>query len=188
MTLSLIVENGSMVNNANSFVDVQFVDTYQQMRGNTTWPEAPAPPEEDPNNDIKVISIIKATDYLNGLNWSGRKYYPDQIMAWPRNNASNSYGIGLPCNIVPMAVKYASCYLAGLIYSGIDIQPVLERGGRIQAESVGSISTSYFEDAPNRDIFTVLADLLHEICYDFRGYNGPSANKNKTVILDIMSG
>jgi hypothetical protein len=187
--LELIVENGLMENiNANSYISLDFADMYLGLRGYNDWPAAIDPPEDDPNVDNKIIAIVRATDYLNGLNWTGHRYYPDNIMAWPRLNATNYHGTALAVNKIPEAVKAANAYLACLIYKGTDPQPILERGGRIASESVGSISTSYFDNASNRDVYCVLADLLYEICYDFRGYNGTSVNgKGSTKIVDIIN-
>ena len=164
--MALIVENGTMPEGANSYASIADADAWQAARGSQTWP--PADPDgQDGQEALKEAALILAADYLNGLKWVGRKAAPGRIMAWPRLEAFDLDGYSIAANAVPEAVKAACCYLAGLAYDGTDLQPILERGGRIQSRSVGKLSTSYFQDAPGRDVFSALADLLSGLAADF---------------------
>ena len=154
--MALIVENGAMTRKANTYAALAEADAWLGARGFASWPQ--------PSVDQEIIArkeaaLIRATDYLNGLGWNGKKAAEGRIMAWPRLEALDADGRPIASNAVPPQVKAATCYLAGQIYNGVEAQPVLERGGRIASESVGGLSTSFFDDAPGRDVFSALADL-----------------------------
>ena len=152
----LILENGKMPAQANSFSSVEFADDWNTARNSELWPLDP-----DPETIAKKeAALIKATDYLNGLNWNGRKAAPGRIMAWPRIQAHDQDGYNIDPETVPEAVMAACSYLAGLVYGGAELQPMLERGGRIQSKAIGKLKKTYFQDANNRDVFSGLYDLL----------------------------
>ena len=177
--MALIIEDGTMPAGANSYAAVADCDGWQGARGSTIWPAPPAEPDNDLNLAAKEAALIKATDYLNGLGWNGKRAPGGRVMAWPRIGAVDADGYSIDENTIPGAVQAACCYLAGVAYSGTDLQPILERGGRIQSESVGSLSTSYFQDAANRDIYSVLADLLHGLASEFDDYAGTASGNGK---------
>ena len=161
----LTIETGQMEPGANSYATVADVDEWQSARNSETWPPAPEStdpdnPEPDTNMAAKEAAILKAVDYLNGLNWTGLRAAPGRLMAWPRLGVVDVDGFAIASNHVPQAVKAACAYLAGLAFEGIDLQPVLERGGRIQSQSIGRLSKSFFPDAPGRETFSALSDLL----------------------------
>jgi hypothetical protein len=95
-------------------------------------------------------------------------------MAWPRLEVVDGDGYVAAEDEVPAGVKAAACYLAGLAIMGTDLQPILSRGGRVASETVDVVSTSYFEDASPRDVYSVLADLLSGLTHDFAS-SGPAA-------------
>lgn len=177
--MPLIVEDGSLPEGANAYADPDWAAAYLFVRGFSDWPAS------GDRNEEKEAALVKAADYLNGLSWHGRKVKTTQprMMAWPRSGAYDAEGYDIPSILVPIAVKAASAYLARLIINGTDIQPILERGGRVQSESVGTISTSYFEDSPARDIITGLADLLRGLCSDFDGYAGTGTGRKGLSLI-----
>ena len=169
--MTLTVETGTMPPGANSYASVADCNDYQFARGSEDWPPAPEG-GDDPNVAQKEAALVRATDYLNGLAWKGKKASGGRVMAWPRIEVEDADGYVVPADSVPLNVVYACCYLAGLVYAGTDVQPVLERGGRIQSEKVSTLETSFFEDAANRDVFSALADLLNGLALGFGDYAG----------------
>ena len=189
----LIVENGTLVPGANSYATVEMADAYHQARGSEEWPiSSPEPdpaPEPDDGADEsdtdadtpgdvdtslaqKEAALIRATDYLNGLAWKGRRAAVGRVMAWPRIEVIDADGYEIASDSVPENVVFACCHLAGLIFAGTDAQPVLDRGGRVQSEGVSGLNTSYFDDAANRDVYAGVADLLSGLAYGFDQYAG----------------
>ena len=138
--MALVVENGLMPSGANAYCDLDFADEYLSERGFADWPVYAAD-DPDADNGAKEAALIKAADYLNGLNWVGKKSKADspRVMAWPRIGATDIDGWPIAEGVIPYAVKAANAFLARLALTGTDLQPVLERGGRVQSESVGSL-------------------------------------------------
>ena len=184
--MTLMVEDGSMPDGANAFCGVNFADAWLAARGHDDWPPEPT---EDVVTAAKEAALVTATDYLNGLRWYGLKAMADQprTMAWPRVGAYDSDGYEIGQNVVPPAVKAANSFLARLVFTGTDLQPILERGGRVQSEKVGSLSTSYFEDSASRDVYTGLADLLRGLASDFEDYAGTGTAKRGFSIHDVTT-
>lgn len=77
--MALIVEDGSIVDNANSYVTLAEFRTYAATRGVTL-----------PNNDEDAEAIlIKAMDYFEsyGDRFKGTQVTRDQPLSWPRSGA-----------------------------------------------------------------------------------------------------
>lgn len=166
--MALILEDGSTPDGANAYADIDFADGYLGDRAFADWPPGAS---ED-----KEAALVKAADYLNGLSWHGRKAKAGRVMAWPRADCADSDGYAIEPDAVPYAVKAANAYLARLVFTGVDLQPVLERGGRVQTEKVGTLSTTYFDDSPVRDVYSALADLLRGLAFEFDEGAGSSPN------------
>jgi hypothetical protein len=181
--MALIVENGEMPAGANAYCDWAFADDYLNDRGFTDWPQGAV------MEAAKCAALVKAADYLNGLKWYGKKAKAadPRVMAWPRVGAYDTDGDEIPEKYVPYAVKAANVYLARLVYIGTDLQPILERGARVSSESVGTLSTSFFDDAPSRDVYSGLADLLRGMSEEFEDFGGiGNVAKSKGRIVGVV--
>ena len=174
----LIVEDGEMPKGANSYASVEQADAYHALRRTEAWPlHAPDTSDPDPALEQKQAALVLATDYLNGLAWKGSRVAPGRVMAWPRKNVIDADIFELGEDIVPDGVMLACCALAGLVMDGTNLQPVLDRGGRTSSEGSGILASSYFDDAVNRDIYTVVADLLYVFVEGFGRFAGTGDNK-----------
>lgn len=188
MSVILILEDGTAPDGANAYATAAMCDAWQANRLSEAWPAAPDDGTDDPNLAKKDAALIKAADYLNGLNWRGRRVDGGRVMAWPRVDVVTVDGYSVAENSVPDAVKAANCYLAGLVYGGTDLAPVLERGGRVKTETVSSLSTTYFDDAQNRDLITALADLLSNLVDGFEPTpNGDSSGGGFSVARVVVA-
>lgn len=187
--MPLIVENGTMPPGANTFASVEDCNAWHGLRGLTVWP-APPGSGDDPQLAAKEAALVRAADYLNGLGWTGRRAKGGRVMAWPRIGAVDGDGFEIDENTVPEPVNSACCYLAGEVFGGADIQPILERGNRVQSESVGSLSTSYFDDAASRDVFSALADILRGLVPELDEFAGIAngAGKPRLIIGKVVLG
>lgn len=183
--MSLIVENGTMPEGANVYADVATCDLWQQARGSEAWP-VPDDGAEDPDTAKKEAALILAADYLNGLRWKGRRAASGRVMAWPRLDVVDGDGYAVPGDVVPVQVVNANCYLAGLAFEGMNLQPSLERGGRVQSEKVSSLQTTYFEDARDREVFTVISDLLGGLAIGLGGEQGVTPGGMR--VIEVVRG
>ena len=154
--MSLIIEDGSMPEHANSYVSLEDADAYLVQRG--LWQ---ATPDEEGDAVIaqKEAALVRAFDALNILVWKGELPSYDRTVAWPRVNVPmpGKSGTFLEDGTIPGAILQAQMELAGLILAD-EANPLkpLERGGRYSShsktESVDvlsqSESVSYANSAP----------------------------------------
>ena len=77
--MTLIVEDGTRVSGANSFVTVAEADAYFEARIDTTWTDA--------DDEQKERALVLAADYMTQawrLLWNGSISDGTQALAWPR--------------------------------------------------------------------------------------------------------
>ena len=93
--MALVIENGQGLSNAESYVDVDYVDAYFLKRGLTQWASL--------TNREQLI--IRAMDYIeNNYTYQGAKLVSTQALQFPRLiNGETVY---------PIALKNAVCELA----------------------------------------------------------------------------
>ncbi len=129
----MIVEDGTNVTDADSYVSVSYADDYHSNRGNTAWTGT---------DTVKEQALIKATDYVqqryNGK-WQSTPTYTNQSLDWPRFNVKN-----VDSNEIPNRLKQAVCILALESFT-TDLNPVLDRA--IKREKVDVIETEYMDNA-----------------------------------------
>jgi hypothetical protein len=76
--MTLIVEDGSGVYGANSYVTISEADAYFLNRGNTSWADITA------TTQLKEEALIRATDFIErkyGTRFSGFRLYPEKLNA-----------------------------------------------------------------------------------------------------------
>jgi len=149
--MSLIIEDGSVVPGAASYISVADADAYHAARGNDTWDAV----------DNKEAALRKAADYMVQMyrpRWKGYRKSTTQALDWPREMCfldpsvngigadaySYGYGFGfvtvVPNNIVPTEVKNACAELA-LRAAATDLAPDISR--ITKDERIGPIAVTY---------------------------------------------
>jgi hypothetical protein len=142
MTVTIIKEDGSGVENANSYASLDDLRTYAELRGVTL-------PADD---DACGVLLIKAMDYLGkyddgprGPFWIGdRKSNPDQPLAWPRHNVWRDHALE-PDDYMPRELEYATCALAVEAQTN-DLQPTrlpTDTGPIIEKRVEGAVTVQY---------------------------------------------
>lgn len=138
MPIAIIVEDGSGVANANSYVSVADARTYAEQRGVTL-----------PVSDDEVATqLIRAMDYLEAQAclYQGCKTSSDQALQWPRTGAyigCNQPENEIPSNVIPKSLVSAQVQLAMAINAGFDLQPNVSPQDYVKREKVGPIETEY---------------------------------------------
>lgn len=149
--MALIVEDGSIVTGAESYITVTDADAYFTARSNATWT---AMAEAD-----KEAALRKATDYMAGrygLRWKGYRVSEDQELDWPRDCAYAN-GFTVPADSVPVAVQRACAELA-VRASAADLSP--DVGAQVKAETVGPISVVYADGARQDTAYKAIDAML----------------------------
>ncbi|MDD2966608.1 MAG: hypothetical protein PHN64_03815 [Desulfovibrionaceae bacterium] len=156
----LIVEDGTIVNGANTYASLADADAYCLARG--LWVDSGA---DAVAISKKETALIRAADWLNGMDWKGAPVDALREMAWPRDGVHLGQRIEVDNNIVPPQVVTA-CIEAAAIFYGGESDPFApqEHGGAIAAHSetvaVISESTTYREGAPAETAYKAVTARL----------------------------
>lgn len=141
--MTLTVEDGTGLVNADAYISVADADTYFLASANATWAAATSPAKE--------VAIIKATRYIEkrfGTKWKGFIASSEQGLGWPRRYVYDERGTELvdqvPVQIARACAEYAVQALANplipeTVYPIADGAPV--PFGRInrKVEKVGPV-------------------------------------------------
>lgn len=132
--MPLVIENGSLVAGANSYVSVAEARAYATARASTL-----------PADDTEVeAALIVAMDFLESLRgeYQGRKVNPaTQSLQWPRTGVQID-GWDVPANHIPKELKDAQCQLAIESASGVDLMPTGD-GREVIREKVDVLETEW---------------------------------------------
>jgi hypothetical protein len=107
MAVTLVKEDGTGLDDANSYTDRTFADTYHENKGRAaaSW--------DSLTNAEKDSALIRATEYLDltyGKVYKGSPLVDDQALEWPRYQATDRYGRAL--EEVPVKLAQATAELA----------------------------------------------------------------------------
>lgn len=154
--MTLIVEDGSGLADANAYVSMDDCAEYCAARG-LTFPSSPSAPGEQ--------AIIRATAAIDaryrtrfpGTKVNGRA----QPLQWPRTGAYDSDGEEIASDEIPQEIVHATCEAAvrEMAEPGA-LMPDLERGGQISAMTAGSVSLKYSGSAPATTTFSIIDGIL----------------------------
>jgi len=146
---TLIVEDGSIVANANTYVDVAFVDTYATDHGLPLWTGTA---------DEKNAAILNAMTLIESKPYKGYPSFKGQELVWPRQGVT-LYGWDVDFDDIPSRVTSAQAEAAIRAITS-PLSPDLCRGGGIKREKVDVIETEYFAGASNSTTYPVIDQLL----------------------------
>ena len=150
--MSLIVEDGSIVSGAESYISVEDASAYHAARGNAAWAALTT-------DALREAALRRATDYMRQAyrsRWQGYKVNEDQALDWPRYDVEVE-GYAVDSDIVPTEVKNACAELA-LRASAADLNPDLTQG--VLSEQVGSIQVTYDKASPQFTRYRAIDALL----------------------------
>lgn len=163
MTSTLIIEDGSIVPNANSYASATYASNYFTLRNISAWAQESSPEAQ----------LLRAMDFLYRVfhnRWSGYRYSTAQALDWPRlwvpildlAGGFGSFPIYIAPTVIPDQLLQAQCELAlrfstlGSLITDLDI--------RVLSEKVGSIQVDYDPNSPAfivyREIDMILQALL----------------------------
>lgn len=116
--------------------------------------------------------LIKAMDYLEGLDWVGQKADPRQPLSWPRVNVVMD-GYDLPVDEVPRQVITAQCMLAVEAIDGDLLSSVREAA--VKTERVeGAVTMTYA--VADGEVFTPSYPAVMGLLGDLAGGRGYAIN------------
>lgn len=145
--MAIIVEDGTIVPNANSYVSVADLETYALERGIIIAGD----PEE---------LLIKSMDYTESLIFKGIKWTQNQTLQWPRANVWIDGYLNNVTNI-PVQLKNGQMETALSIDSGDDPLSSIQR--QKSSVKVGELAVTYEKGQAttiNRKISTAFAKVV----------------------------
>ena len=130
----MIVENGNGLPNADSYVSVEFADSYFSARGVSAWASL--------TTEQKEQALIRGTDFIdNVFQWCGKKATAEQSLRFPRVNLKDYEGNAIEG--IPNCLKQAVCDVAIVASNGTELFEVSEHNGDVLSETITSLSFTY---------------------------------------------
>lgn len=140
--MALIVEDGTGMPDADSYLSVVAADAYHAAVGNAVWQPLPAADKE--------AALRRATQYLDTrYRWRGEPLTTTQALAWPRTSAQWPVR-RLQDATAELALRAAE---QGSLYAD-------EGPAAVKSETVGPISVTYADAQRGQVKFTIVDDLL----------------------------
>ena len=125
--MSITIEDGSIILDANSYASEVDLKEYAQKLGK-------------PLNGCVDVLLLSAMQYVENLHFVGNKYTKDQPLQWPRSGVSID-GFAADVDEIPQQLINLQLSVALSIDGGVDPLAVQERV--TSSETVDSISVSY---------------------------------------------
>jgi hypothetical protein len=158
--MSLIVEDGTGLTNADSMISLAYADTYHSDLGNSDWTGSDADKES---------AIRRACAYLrDALDWVG---FPvgqrEQSMPFPRDGLCDRHGYSVASTSVPAEIQRATAELAlrELTTPGY-LQPDVTPAQAVKREKVGPFETEFdiSQNSPkdSRPVMLIVNDLIRD--------------------------
>lgn len=154
--MALIVEDGTGLSNAESYISVTDADTYiAAYRGaNATWDGASVTDKE--------VAARQATQYLDGTaRWKGVKEFSTQALDWPRSFAYDENNIAF--DGIPTKLEQATAEVMFLIVTGETITETVTRQNQTIREKVDVIEVEYAEGATIQPIYPIITRLISDL-------------------------
>lgn len=148
--MALVVEDGSVVSGANSYV------TLAEFKA---WADSRAISYSDTDATVEA-QILRAMDYIERLQFIGNKANENQPLQWPRTEALID-GYYADATEIPTPVKiavYEATVVQAAGYSELEVQ-----SRKTLRERVGDIEVEYAENSENRTVTPALQYALNKI-------------------------
>jgi len=144
---TIIVENGTVVAGANSYVSEADLTAYASDRGLTL-------------TAATDVLIIKAMDYIESLSFIGDKHKESQPLQWPRDEVYiDRYYIER--ETIPKELKNGVYTAALAIDAELDPLRIIERATK--REKVDVIEVEYMDSAASQTIVRTISAALYKI-------------------------
>jgi hypothetical protein len=154
--MTLIVEDGTGRDDAESLASVDQVGAHHESRGNSRWATLTETEKEQ--------ALRRATDYMGQMyaaKWKGVRAHAGQALDWPRADVRLPGAGCVPSDAIPKQITQAMAELALRAAAG-ELAPDL--GRTVAEKTIGPIKTVYAAGAPEyvryRSIELLLQPLL----------------------------
>lgn len=148
--MTLIVEDGTGLSNAEAYCAVAFADARHAALGNSAWAAL--------DNATKEQRLRRGAEKMTQdfrERWKGQRTRSTQALDWPRRSVRIE-GAYLATNAIPAEIKNANADLA--LKASTDLTPDADRV--VIREKLGPLETEYDRYGPQATRFTAVALAL----------------------------
>lgn len=156
--MPIVVETGSGLPNADSYVSVAEADTYHlAFTSGTAWSSATT---TDKERALRVATQFIDTRY--GPRFQGRRVDLQQSLQWPRAWVTDNDGFDIASDVVPTKVRHATCELARRALSADLVTDSKTGEIRRTLVEIGPIKkeVEYESGQSEQVLYTIVEDLL----------------------------
>ena len=160
--ITLVVENGTGLPDANSYCDLDYAVEYCTMKGYTDWLKL--------SENQQKIFIIRGTEFVdNFYTWKGIRHRQSQSMAFPRDDIYDDDRY--PVDGIPDKLKKA-CIEAAFLNASSSANTLFstkDENGKVKKQKVDTLEVEYFNaeqsglsaaDVDYKTIYDILNKLL----------------------------
>lgn len=147
----MIIETGTNVTNADSYVSVSYADAYHTLFGNTLWSS-----KTNPEKEMALIHGTRSIELLYGQKYLSIPLYRVQSLLFPRFTFVINGSQVVDAGVIPKQLKDAVCEAALLYTSGANVYPTPNNGMKVKANKVkiGDIEISEeYSKSPEAEAF-----------------------------------
>ena len=138
--VTLVVEDGTIIDGANTYIDITTLDTYCTDRAVALTASTEA---------AKKALILKAMDYLESRYYQGYLVEEDQDTQQPRDRVYINDYLQTYEQIIARMIN-AHCELVIALDAGYDPVAILER--EVKSEQLGPMRVEYMDNAASNNI------------------------------------
>lgn len=141
----LIVETGTGVANANTYIDATYANTYFTLYGNSDWSG------DDTAKETALVQAAQSLDLLYGPRYASATSSSTQTLLWPRAAFYDRNGNLRSSTSIPEELKKAQAELAlGILTGAVSATPEPKATNNIKesSEKVGELQVSYKYTGP----------------------------------------
>lgn len=153
--MAIVIEDGSIVSTANSYVTTAELATYAADRGVTVTGTA-------------SVLLLNAMDYIESCSFIGTKKTSTQPLQWPRYEVYID-GWYFPSDDIPNELKNGQMAVALAIDAGNG--PLIDLPSAVKQETVGEISVTYQDGASSVPIVRTINAALKKLLKGGSGSN-----------------
>lgn len=180
--ISLIVEDGSCVPNANCYVSLAYADEYMKNTGRKTWAGL--------TEDEKKSYLINATSYIDRtyskLGWKGiKKYHRNQSLCFPRVELYDKDGYEVEG--IPEELKKAVCE-ASFISTTTSLFSVNSASGEVKRKKADALEVEYFSTSESANNFISRFSVLDSLLSDFYKTKNTGSKVKRVIHTDLLGG
>lgn len=150
--MALVPEDGTGLENSNTYAEYTDLTAYADLRGITTLPST--------QSELEAL-LVRAMDYIESLYFIGDKLTEEQALQWPRENVEID-GFCIDEDVIPLLLKEAQMETAIAINDGYD--PLAVRTRTVKREKVFyAVEVEYMDNSVAQDYAITISKKLQKL-------------------------